>query len=205
MALSTKARIGILAAIVVVGVISAVGNGNHAKTDAESQTAPAKPMLTKEQREQLIKTATAGLDSDRDKMESMTFFSPKGTKWAGTSIVTYIGVPDDGSPILRMMPNYHGDSWIFFDHVKVMADSKIVYEKSFDKLKIKRDNNTAGVYESVDYPADIADVVALTAMAQAKSVTVRLAGEKIEDFDMTDADRARIGQTLKAFSALSAL
>lgn len=205
MASAKKIIIGVVAAAAVIGFINIAAHSNREETAPASQQPPPKPALTAEQRDDLIKRATAGMAVDRDKMESITFYTPKGSPWAGTGIVTYIGIPDGGGPILRMMPAYHGDSWIFFDRIKVMADSKIVYEKSFDHFKMKHDNNTAGVYESVDYPADLNDVVALTAIAGAKSVTVRLAGDKLEDFELTDADRERIAQTLKAYSALSAL
>ncbi|BBP95936.1 hypothetical protein BSFA1_10650 [Burkholderia sp. SFA1] len=172
----------------------------------ESASAPAeKPMINAEQRAQLVKSATVGMSEERDKMESISFFSAKDEPWIDTGITVYLSVPDDSSPILRIVPHYHGDSWIFFNTVKVMADGKIVYERSLDGLRMKHDNNTTGVYESADYAAEAADLFAIRAIAGASSVTVRLAGEKREDVDLSPAAIARVKRVVKAYNELAAL
>jgi hypothetical protein len=191
--------------LVVACAITVAGCDNDSKPQQVTAAPAPKPALNSTQRLQLIADATKGMKADRDKMESITFYSPKGTKWADTGVVVYVALPDDRGPILRVMPSYHGDSWIFFNRIKVMADNDIVYEKQFDSLKMKHDNNSAGVYEDVDFAADDGDIGALRKIANAKSVTVRLDGDKQQDFDMTAADRLRIQAALNAYDALRPL
>lgn len=166
----------------------------------------AKPALTPVQRSAAVLSATQGMVLERDKMESISFFSAKGEPWIGDGITVYVAVPDDTHAFLRVAPHYQGSEWIFFKRIKVMADSKIVYEKDFSALRMKHDNNSSGVYESIDYAADESDVGAMRAIANARSVTVRLSGDdKREEFDLTDKDRARIARSLSALDALSSI
>jgi hypothetical protein len=165
-----------------------------------------KPALTLEQRAAVVESATRGMQLERDKMESISFFSAKGEPWIGNGITVYVAVPDNTHAFLRVSPHYQGSEWIFFKRIKVMADSRIVYEKDFSALRMKHDNNSSGVYESVDYAAEVIDVDAMREIAAAKSVTVRLSGDdKREEFDLTEKDRARIARSLSAFDALSAI
>jgi hypothetical protein len=171
-------------------------------------TAPVaeKPALTPEQRSTAVKSATVGMVQERDKMESISFFSANGEPWIGNGITVYVSVPDNTHAVLRVSPHYQGSEWIFFKRIKVMADSRIVYERDFSTLRMKHDNVSSGVYESVDYAAETSDVDAMRAIAAAKSVTVRLSGDdKREEFELTEKDRARIARSLSAFDALSAI
>lgn len=189
---------------VLAALLLCAGCDKHQTPIAPTSEA-AKPALTREQRVALVKSATAGMTEERDKMESISFYSTKDEPWIGTGITVYLSVPDDARPLLRVVPHYHGDSWIFFTSVKVMADGKIVYDRSFDGLHMKHDNNVTGVYESVDYAAQADDVAAVRAMASAKNVTVRLAGEKREDVDLAPADIARAKRVISAYDGLAAL
>lgn len=167
---------------------------------------PPKPALTAEQRSSIVSAATQGMAVSRDKMESITFYSAKDDPWVDTGITVYISVPDMAPPIFRIDPHYHGDSWIFFKHVKVMADSVIVYDKEFASSDMKHDNNSAGVYENVDYPATYADIDAVRKIAAAKTVTVRLSGDdKREDVDLDAESLARMARVLKAYDEMSTL
>ncbi len=143
---------------------------------------------------------------DRDKMESISFYSVKGDRWVGTGLTLYVSVPDDASPILRIMPRYSGDSWIFFKSMKVMADSVIVYDKQYEYLKMKRDNGGGMVYERIDYAAQPDDIEAMRKIANAKSVTIRLSGDdKREDFDLDVSAQKKMQRVLKAYDDMATL
>jgi hypothetical protein len=139
-------------------------------------------------------------------MESIAFYSVKDEPWIDTGITVYISVPDSSKPIFRISPHYHGESWIFFKHVKVMADSAIVYDKDFASFNMKHDNNSAGVYENIDYAGTDEDIAAIRKIVAAKSVTVRLSGDdKRDDVDLDAKSLARMRRALKAYDDMSAL
>jgi hypothetical protein len=173
---------------------------------APVQAEAPKPTLSKEERDSLVAKATAGMAAEHDKMESISFYTVKSDNMANTGLSTYVAVPDQGRAIFRVMPHFHADTWIFFNQIKVMADDKIVYDKSFQSVKMSHDNNSAGVFESIDYAADPSDIAAMREIAAAKSVTVRLSGrEKREDFDLKTEDKQRIARSLKAYDDLAPL
>jgi hypothetical protein len=96
---------------------------------------------------------------------------------------------------------YHGDSWIFWSNMKVMADDVVIYDKSFPR--VVRDNNTAGVFETVDYNTSGNDDVLLRAISMAKHGTIRLSGqEKRSDRDLSSSALSRIRSTLDAYDKL---
>lgn len=185
--------------------LAACNNNSTNPTTQQAQTAPPKQELTQQQRERIITTTTRGLEAERDKVERITFYTPPTSldEWNTQSLAAYISLPDGRGPILRINPHYHGEDWIFFNHIKVMADNDIVYDKQFSFGDVKRDNNSAGVYESADYAARDDDIAAMRKIATAKSVTVRLSGrEHRQDFDMSPEDQARIAKSLSTYDAL---
>lgn len=186
--------------------LSGCNNQEKAATQTAVQSDPV-PKLTGDARQKIVTASTKGFEAERDKMEKITFYTPQITldAWNTQTLSAYISLPDDGEPILRMNPHYHGDSWIFFQEVKVMADDQIVYDKMLPYEKMKHDNNSAGVFESADYVANDDDISALRKIAAAKSVTVRLSGnQNRQDFDMSAADQKRIADALKAYDTLRA-
>jgi hypothetical protein len=192
-------------AVAVAAVLVSGCDQKSERKEAQATLSPASsPDVTPEQRAKLVETATAGMERSFDKMESIAFYAAKGEPWVGTGLTLYLSVPQTVDPILRFMPRYRGDSWIFFRHIKVMADSEIVYDKSFEYLKMSHDTGAGYVYESIDYPATPDDIVAIRKIANAKSVLVRLSGEdKREDFDVDEATRVRVRRVLKAYDDLS--
>ncbi|WP_186183860.1 hypothetical protein [Burkholderia gladioli] len=201
--MKTLTVVAVLAATLTV-VACDQSSGTQSQPTAE---APApKPKITPEERAKIVQAATAGMSLDRDKMESISFYSVKGDRWVGTGLTLYVSVPDDASPILRIMPRYSGDSWIFFKSMKVMADSVIVYDKQYEYLKMKRDNGGGMVYERIDYAAQPDDIEAMRKIANAKSVTIRLSGDdKREDFDLDVSAQKKMQRVLKAYDDMATL
>ncbi|WP_155638697.1 hypothetical protein [Burkholderia territorii] len=177
---------------------------------AQQASAPVvKPALTEQQRTDLISTATKnGFEVERDKIEKVTFYSPKtnSNEWSNQYLGVYISIPDGKGPIFRIYPHYQGDDWIFFDHLKVMADNEIVYEKDYSNSNMRRDAKSSRVYESTDYAAKDDDIAAMRKIAAANSVTVRLSGrDHRQDFEMSTGDRERIALALRTYDALQPL
>lgn len=85
--------------------------------------------------------------------------------------------------------------------MKVMADDAVVYDRAFPK--VTRDNNTAGVFETVDFSAAPEDLLTLKVIGMAKQNTIRLSGnEKRRDFELSSSAKARLNATLDAYTAL---
>jgi len=102
-----------------------------------------------------------------------------------------------------MMVMYHGSRWIFYDHIKIMADDQIVYQRTYRRSEIKRDNEARSVWEVADYVAQPDDLASLQAISAAKSVTVRFAGrDRIYDHKMTTAEKSGLTSVLKAYDHL---
>jgi len=161
-----------------------------------------KPSLTEAERTRLLATATKSLKRKRDKIEKTTFFMAQNDGLR-TQVGAYFGLADGGSPYLRMKTVYYGDSWVFYDAVKIMADDEIVYEKAFNRRDISRDNEGGSVWEVADYLATPSDQAALGKISGAKSVTVRFAGrDRTRDHLMTAAERSGLKSVLAAYAEL---
>ncbi|MDN7427783.1 hypothetical protein [Burkholderia sp. AU45388] len=185
------------------------GCDDKSSPQASAPAPVAKPALTEQQRSDLISTATKdGFEVERDKVEKITFYSPKtnSSEWSNQYLGVYISVPDGKGPIFRIYPHYQGDDWIFFDHLKVLADNEIVYEKEYSSSDMRRDAKSSRVYESTDYAAKDDDIAAMRKISSARSVTVRLSGrDHRQDFEMSQGDRQRIARALSAYDSLQPL
>ncbi|HGL5386841.1 hypothetical protein [Burkholderia orbicola] len=199
-------RLTPIALIAAALLLSACDNSSSPQASIPAPV--AKPALTEQQRTALIVKATHGMDVNRDKMEKVSFYTPKipSDEWVKQSLGVYLSIPDGSRVIFRIYPHYTGSDWIFFQRVKVMADDQIVYEKDFPYSEMNHSNNYGRVYESADYAAKDVDIEAMRRIAAAKSVTVRLSGrEHQQDYDMSKPDQQRIASALKAYDELQQL
>lgn len=136
-------------------------------------------------------------------MEKTTFYTSRGANNPKTQLGAYLGIADGGSPYLRMRTVYYGGRWIFYDHIKVMADDQIVYEKTYRRQDMTRDNEAGSVWEVADYNAKPDDIVALQAISKAKSVIVRFTGrDRIHDHKMSIGEKSGLAAVLKAYADL---
>jgi hypothetical protein len=167
-----------------------------------SASAPAKVALTADVRTRALADATKKLKKERDQIEKTTFYSSP-TDGLRTQVGAYFGIADGRSPYLRMKTVYYGDRWVFYDAVKIMADDEVIYEKSFRRTDITRDNAAGDVWEVADYLADANDLRALERISSAKSVTVRFAGrDRVRDHKMTAAEKTGLKSVLAAYTEL---
>lgn len=207
----------LLIALVSISVLAAIVLPNKPSTapatstdpsaaNAAAKPAPTAPVLSKKERDDLIAKATKSFKVDRDKMESVTFYTPRGAKIGSTSLDAYLSIPDGHGAIFRIVARYSGDDWVFYERIKVMADDQVVYEKEFPYRDVVRDNSSGTVWETVDYAASPADIAALAKISEAKSATVRFSGrERRRDHTLSNGDLERLKSSLKAYKELSPL
>jgi len=204
-------KIAIISAVVLaIAYFSQRPEGQSASSGVEvvdsSKEAPPKPSLTKEERAKLVKAATKNLKEERDKMEKISFFTAKNPNLLVSKLEAYLAIPDESSVILRVKPTYFGDSWVFFDKVKVMADDEVVYQRSFSHRDVVRDNSAGSVWETADYVGKTVELAALKKIADAKQVIIRFDGrERRHDHTMTKRELADLKTVLAAYESLSTI
>ena len=166
---------------------------------------PAAP-LTAAERDAIISAATSGLVREFDKMEKISFYSARGNFDRNERITAYIAIPEKGAPIFRILIRYFGDSWIFFNKVKIMSDDVISYDSYFSFDEVKKNNAYNSVWETLDFPARKKDIDVMRKIVSANKTSIRLAGnDRRDDHDLTFNEIVRIHTVLIAFDGLSKL
>ncbi len=178
-----------------------VTNAGALETAAQSLKA-----LKKQQAEALL----ANMRKDEDRIQNINFYSPKALKyysngsWAADVrcfILPYLG-RNDSSVWLRLIYNYTGSDWVFFEKVIVVADGQ-KFEKSFDYSDIVRDNEAYSVWEYVDDTVSASDEKMLWAIANSKETLVRFQGDDyMHDFTVNATDKQAIREVMTAYDAL---
>lgn len=91
----------------------------------------------------------------------------------------YVALQKCELPRLMLRPTYFSkEGWLFMSSVAVMADGAVVLDRSFDGSKVSRDSASHGVDEEVHLIATQEDVDGLRRAAAAKTVIIRLTGDK---------------------------
>ena len=97
----------------------------------------------------------------------------------GTSVKTYVSLPDNGMPVFFLSASYVGrGSWLFMNRVAIMAGGEIAFEQALEHNEVDRDNTGSVVAEQTQIIVDGPKLDALRKIATAKDVLVRLTGEK---------------------------
>jgi len=163
----------------------------------------AKLPLTEQERARVVKAATKSLSKNRDNMEKVTFYGPVGFSSTRTEIGAYIGLEDGGAPYVRVKAAYAGDNWVFFEKIKIMVDDEVIYEKTFPRNAIRRDNAAGRVWEIADFDAKINELIVLEKISRAKTAMIRYSGrERLHDHQISSREKAGVAATLKAYKEL---
>ena len=201
-----KLILGLIFLTLVIGALT--------KSPENTKTPPSEPfkvahvapeplLIFGEERKPIVAAATKELRLNRDKIEKISFYLAKNPGLGKSRVEAYISLPDDMAPLLRMRTVYFGDDWVFYDSVKVMVDDNVVYERSFSRADVARDNSSGSVWETADFPADPRDLLVLHSIATAKSATIRFAGrEHRHDHEITAKERKDIKRILDAYEQL---
>jgi hypothetical protein len=197
--------IALVCGIGAFAVWSSVRTSSTAPVATVAASAPASmQVITGDERKPIVQKLTKGLSANRDKMESITFYTAKNRNVLASGVDAYIALPDNKLPYLRMRSTFYGERWVFFDSVKIMADNAVIYERNFKRNDITRDNSGGSVWETADYYAENSDLAALKQIAGSKSATIRFAGrERRHDHTITAKERRDIRDAIAAHEELT--
>ncbi|SAL67570.1 hypothetical protein AWB69_07789 [Caballeronia udeis] len=144
----------------------------------------------------------------RDAFRKLRFYTPGIQLEATTSLETYLSLKDGGTPILFLKPYYFGpDGWLFMQHVAVMADGDVIFERDFKDARVDHDQLPGGVTERYNFIATPADIEGLRKIHPDTKLVIRLSGKKgyvTVDKMMTSQFRANIQDSLKIYDAMTA-
>lgn len=176
---------------------------NAAELETAAQTLET---LKKEQAENLL----SKMRKEEDKVRGINFYYPSAWKfysdgsWVADQrcfLLPYIG-RDSNQVWLRMVFNYTGDDWVFFDRVTVAADEER-FNKSFSAFDMVRDNGGGDVWEYIDLDVYDSDIKMLQAIANSAETIIRFEGDDYwHDLTVKDSDKAAIREALAAYEAL---
>ena len=178
-----------------------VTNAGDLKTAAQTLET-----LKKEQAESLL----GKMRKEEDKVRGISFYYPSAWKfysngsWVADQrcfLLPYIG-RDSNQVWMRMVFNYTGDDWVFFDRVTVAADEER-FNKSFNYFDMVRDKGGGDVWEYIDLDVYDSDIKMLQAIANSKETIIRFEGDDYwYDLTVKDSDKAAIREALTAYEAL---
>ncbi len=154
----------------------------------------------------------AGMRMEEDKVRGLRFYNPKGwtyydsNTWAADQrcfILPYLG-QDSTHTWLRLVLNYTGDDWVFFDQVLMNIDGE-QHQESFSYFDVVRDNSGGRVWEYIDLDvSNDSDVEWLWAIANSTETIIRFQGDDYShDMTVSDVDKAAIRDCLTVYEALN--
>ncbi len=120
---------------------------------------------------------------------------------AGCFILPYLG-QDSTSTWLRLVYNYTGDDWVFFEKVLMNIDGEQRTE-SFNYFDIVRDNGGGRVWEYIDVEVSNSDIDWLWDIANSTETIIRFQGDDYShDMTVSDTDKAALRDCLTVYEAL---
>jgi len=115
---------------------------------------------------------------ERDGFRKLRIYQAGLPMKIGTSVKTYVSVPDGKTPILFIAPYYWGHSWLFMKKLLIMVDGNIIFERDFELKTVNRGVEGVGVAESYDLAATEQDIDTLRKIRPESNVLIRISGDK---------------------------
>jgi len=201
-----KTSVGVLLAV----LLSACNSGQPPATQQQVSPTVSQYQLSPDERSKIISSVTERLAvGDADPFQKVSFYNsiPKGdiTK---SKTYFYLVKPEAGSspPFLRLVVEYIGEGWIFFDRVQVLAGSDIVLDRQFQHSEVKRTSIYGSIVsETIDFKVDAPVAVGALKIAQGAKALMRLSGEKVIDRELTGAERINFAKLAEIFNELEPL
>ena len=141
------------------------------------------------------------LDPEEDKVQGITWYYPSATpNYINTRsyVLPYIG-KNSYSTWLRLVINYTGDDWVFWETAIFVVDGTR-YTKTYSYFDVERDNDYGDVWEYVDISPTESDIQMLWAIANSKETIVRFQGDNYHyDLTIKSSDKTAIKQVLTAY------
>lgn len=191
-----------LIAIAAVIVFNQCAENTKAVSELSAAVKPTPIPFTEADYEKLLKefqNIEKTLSCSTDKFQQARFCQIKGSRT--TSIKPYLvwspGAKDK-IPVCgaKLEVLYTGERWIFFNKVIVLADGTPF--KYVLKDSPKRDVSYGTIYETYDVPVKDAEIELLKVISSSKVAEVRLDGEKIWEFKISNAQKTAIKNVLRA-------
>lgn len=131
----------------------------------------------------------------------------KAAAYSDTGILgTYIALKDNSNPLFFMFINYNSKDWIFINHVAIMADDEVIFERSFDLSEVDRDIESEKVNERIDFTLKNTELSQLSKIKNDSKISIRVTGEKGYiplKKDTTNAFKVEFLNTQRTFHLLS--
>ena len=125
-----------------------------------------------------------------------------GEYWAadkGSFVRPYIELLGGTSPSIRLVYNYNGDDWVFFESVGILVDGK-EYIKGFSYFDVERDTAWGSVFEYIDRVITQEDLEMLREIADSEETIVRFAGKNYKkDITLSSKDKQAIKDCLLVY------
>ena len=164
-----------------------------------------------ELRQQEVQKLLAKMNVKTDVVRGMKFYYPKaiprGSDYWYTDVrsfmLPYIGTyTKGGTPWMRLIFNYTGSSWIFFEKVTVAVDDER-YTFYYDYFDIERDNSGGEVWEYMDDNVGSYTLKMLEDIVDSETVIIRFEGDShYRDITMSASDKTAIKEVLTAYKAM---
>jgi hypothetical protein len=143
----------------------------------------------------------------RDAFRKLRFYTPGIQLEAGTSLEDYISLRDGKLPVLFLKPYYFGpNGWLFINHVAVMSDGEVVFERDFKEEHVDTDILPGGVQERYSFIATPEDIAGLRKIRPDSKVLIRITGKKgyvmVDKFE-TMAFKENILDTLQIYDLMT--
>ena len=170
-------------------------------TAAETKLKQAK----KEYGESLLKS----MWSTHDEVRGLSFYHPSviphgNGMWytdERSFVLPYIG-RSGNNYYMRLLCNYTGDDWIFFEKITFAVDDER-YHEYFSYYDIVRDNDYGDVWEYADYEVSGTDIDMLWEIVNSTKTIVRFEGDEYHyDHVISASDKQAIKNILLAYEAI---
>jgi hypothetical protein len=115
----------------------------------------------------------------RDAFRNLRFYTPGIQLEIETSLENYISLRDGKLPVLLIKPYFFGpNGWLFINHVAVMADGEVIFERDFKDEHVDTDQLPGGVEERYTFIASPEDIAALRKIRPDSRLLIRITGKK---------------------------
>ena len=213
-----EAAISAIGSPVTIDALEAVNTArdlyDKAAADVQSDVSNLAVLEAAEAELDILKEAALGellgtFRKEEDKVRGMTFYYPSNMKWYSDGwvadqrsfIIPYLGTSSTNT-WLRLLYNYTGSDWIFFEQVTIAADDQRFYD-FFSYWDVVRDNSGGRVWEYIDVEVSDSDIEMLRAIADSEETIIRFEGDDYcYDLTVTDADKTGIRQVLEAYELM---
>ena len=147
----------------------------------------------------------------RESLRKLTFFTTTGStfgKYSDRSVTFYLAVKDCRAPVIFVEPRVLSHSGIFLNRVSILADGELSLDQPLGDFKAQRETYPGGVEETIPFILTDAQLSKLRSLSDARTVVVRLTGEKGHvtlDARATKDFKSDVGDVLHAYDFISKL